>query len=65
MTLVQKKTALGWAVSILPVRRGTNPAARIVLAKNIAKMISEARETVAGIAGRPGDAQQVYRASIR
>jgi hypothetical protein len=33
MTLVQKKTALCWAVSILPVRRGTNPAARIVLAK--------------------------------
>jgi hypothetical protein len=33
MTLVQKKTALSWAVSILPVRRGTNPATRIVLAK--------------------------------
>jgi hypothetical protein len=30
---VQKKTALCWAVSILPVRRGTNPAARIVMAK--------------------------------
>jgi hypothetical protein len=37
MTLVQKKTALCWAVSILPVRRGTNPAARIVLAKILQK----------------------------